>query len=43
MCVTKYRNSGGVKPACLCGVGYPLLEDGKTCAAGKFVILQRKI
>ena len=40
MCVTKYRHSGEVKAACLCGVGYSLLEDGKTCAAGEFVILQ---
>ena len=34
ICVTKARISGGVKAGCLCEVGYPLLDDGKTCASG---------
>ena len=36
MCVSKARGSVVVKAACQCGVGYPLLEDGKTCAPGKY-------
>jgi hypothetical protein len=33
ICVSRARiSSGGVKAGCLCEVGFPLLEDGKTCA-----------
>jgi low density lipoprotein receptor-related protein 5/6 len=33
VCVTRARKSGVVKPGCLCPIGYPLLDDERTCAS----------
>jgi sugar lactone lactonase YvrE len=33
VCVAQGKRSGAVKASCMCPVGYPLLDDGRTCAS----------
>ena len=39
MCVTKPKTNGlGIRAGCMCPIGYPLLQDGRTCASGSYTV-----